>query len=80
MVRHGPGLLKSLPHSIADSTELAFRIPGANDEIIGKAAYPPGIQQNYIARLFVAGGIYGLSGYFYRFQAINLQSGCSNKL
>jgi hypothetical protein len=40
----------------------------ANNEVVGKAGYLAGIQQDNVARLLVTGGFYGKMGFFYRFQ------------
>ena len=72
VVRQNPGLLQAVLHLIADGANLPFSVAGADDEVIGEAAYAPSVQQDNVASLFIAGGFDGAAGYLYRFQALFL--------
>ena len=49
--------------------ELPLGLPGADNEVIGKAAQAAHVQQDDIAGLLAAGQIHGAAGYLNRFQA-----------
>ena len=53
-----------MPHLIANSLNLPLGITAAYHQVIGKAAYPPGIKQQNITRLLITGGFNCLAGYF----------------
>ena len=57
-----------MPHFIANSLNLPIGITAAYYQIIGKATYPSGIQQQNITSLLITGGFNCFAGYFYRFQ------------
>jgi len=51
-----------------DGLHLPLALTGAYHEIVGKAAYLPGIQQSNIDSVLVTGYFYYLTCYFQRFQ------------
>jgi hypothetical protein len=67
-------------HFLVDSPNLSFRLTAADNKVISEAANSSGIQQRDVARLFFAGGINSLTGYFYGFQNSSLQKCLISKL
>ncbi len=49
---------------LEDGLNLAGTLTAANDKIVGKAGYTPGIQQDNITGLLIAGSFYRFMGYF----------------
>jgi hypothetical protein len=54
--------LQTVLDFLMDRPQLSLGFPAADDKVIGKAANLPGIQQDDIARLPVAGGVDCLAG------------------
>jgi hypothetical protein len=77
MVRQNPFPLQALLNFIIDGTELSFGITSADNKVIGKTTYLARIQQHNVTGLLITGSFYGFAGYFYRFQASNLQPNLS---
>jgi hypothetical protein len=57
-----------MDHFFSHCLHLACGIRAANNKIIGETAYFLRIQQDYVSRLFIAGNVENLMGYFECFQ------------
>jgi hypothetical protein len=55
-----------------DGAYLSLGLTGADNKVVRKTAYIADIQQHNITGLMVAGNFDGLTGYFNRFQTLNL--------
>ena len=63
-----PFLFQSLVDRVADGMDLALAFGTTDDEIVGEGGYRLDIQHEDISSLFIKSSLYGLPGYFSRFQ------------
>ncbi len=72
VMRQDTLFFQAQPDIFKDSADLPLAVTGADNKIVRKTAPLADVQQNDIARLLIAGYLYGAAGYFNSFQSVNL--------